>query len=192
MGGVAKLPPPLVAGLPQLWVAGLAQPPRKAPLSPPVDPALAGQQPPSPLPGWQCPAPTSPPPLHTPPTAASAPAPHPSLGVAAPQRAPSPGPSRWQVAPVLLPGHLSPSRSWAPWTGPTLVQVPEDAPARQSWRTPSSSPPLLLAALPQPPLPLWLAPLKATLVAHPACAGHLGTTKSPSHHQWVVRLLCTP
>ena len=124
------------------------------------------------------------------------PAPHLSLGVAAPQWAPSPRLSYWWVASASLPRHLGPrTTTWATWVCPIPAQVPAEAPPHWPQRNPSSGPllcpPPPSVALLQPPLPLWLA-LTATLAAHPTRARHPGTTKSPSHYQQGVCLLCTP
>ena len=100
VGGVAKSPLLLAAGLPQPWATGSAQPPRRACSSPLLGPTLAGQRPPSPLPRWQCPAPTASAPPHPPPPRAAMPAPCLSPGVAVPQRVPFPRPSHWWAAPT--------------------------------------------------------------------------------------------
>ena len=111
----AKLLPLPASRLPQLRAAGLAQPPRRAPLSPPPGPTSLGQRPPSPPPRWQHPAPSTPAPPPTSTAGGTTPLPHLSPGVAMPPwRAPSPGPFRWWAPPASPPGHLGLGASWAP------------------------------------------------------------------------------
>ena len=166
VGGVAKLPLPPASKQPQLRVASSAQPTRRARPSPLLGPTLAGQWLPLPPPRWQHPAPGASTPLQPPHPGAAEPAAHLSPGAAAPQRVPSPGPSHWWAAPTPPPGHLGlRTTTQAKRTCSILIQAPTEAPPRQLWRTPSSSPPPhpspALAALPQPPPPLQLA-LQAT------------------------------
>ena len=188
VGGVTKLPLLLVARPLHPRAAGLAQLPRRALLSPPPGPTLAGQWPTSPPPRWQRPALSAPALPPAPPTGVAMPSLCPSLGAAAPQWAPSPRPSHWWAAPAPPPGHLCSRTAYTTWARPPPAQAPTKAPPCQL-RAPSPPPPTPspLAAPLQPAFPPQAAP-----AAPPAGAEDPGPMQYLSCHQWGVHLLCTP
>ena len=180
----AKLPPPLVAGLPQPRAAGLTQLPMRVPPGPPLGPMSWGQRPPSPPPRWQRPAPSSPAPPPPPTPGGTTPSPHPSPGAASPARhTPSPGPSFWWAPPTSPPGHFGPGASWPPRARPPPAWEPTMAlPCQPQGVAPPAPPP---PCTPSPAPPLWAALLPPPDPASPsAFAGSPGPmAKAPRNRR---------
>ena len=200
VGGVANLPPPPVARLPQLRVAGLAQPPRRVCSKPSTWPCISG--PAASLTTAKVAASC---PLHARSASCSsrwrchAIASSISRGGASTVHMPSPGPSRWRAPPASPPGRLGLRATWAPRAQPPPAWAPTQAPPCHLTRasSPPPHPPPPAAAIPPSSACSLKQPLQRLLQAldiqepsgspRPSSTGSAFVTHLPGH-----QLPCVP